>query len=171
MCYCCVSHADSRRRIAMPLRTNGVLVLALCALLAVASAADAAAADDATCSNGGDCSDGNPDSYLAETLEPQGLHKLWTSGVDIGSPHVSTKAFPAGDTLATGLWECTPGSWSITRTTTESFLVLRGRATLTNADGGWRIELAPGIWHVTPTGWSGRWEVTETIRKHFVLTP
>ena len=115
--------------------------------------------------------DPRPAAYLTVELEPQGTHKLWVAGVDAGSPQVSTKLFAPGNTLGTGLWECTPGSWSITRSNTESFLVLKGRATLTNADGGLRVELAAGVWHTTPAGWSGRWEVHQTVRKVFVLTP
>ena len=112
-----------------------------------------------------------PPAYLAEVLEPQGLHKLWVEGEDRGLPKVSTKLFEQGNTMGAGLWECTPGSWSITRDTTESFLVLQGKATLTEADGRLRVELRPGMWHTTPSGWNGRWEVKETVRKMFVLSP
>jgi len=112
-----------------------------------------------------------PGSYLTELLDPQGTHKKWVSGVDVGSPQVSTKQFDAGNTCGTGLWECTPGSWTILRDTTESFLVLAGTGSITNADGSFRVELKPGVWHTTPSGWEGRWEVTETVRKLFILTP
>ena len=105
------------------------------------------------------------------TLEPQGIHKLWVKGKDSGSPQVSTKVFEPGNTLGAGLWECTPGSWSITRDTTETFLVLQGKALLTEADGSLRVELRPGVWHTTPSGWTGSWSVEETVRKMFVLSP
>ena len=113
----------------------------------------------------------HPLQYLALQLEPQGMHKLWRDGVDIGAPQVSTELFEPGNTLGSGVWECTPGSWTITRSNTESFLVLRGRATLTNSDGSIRVVLYPGVWHTTPAGWSGRWVVKQTVRKLFVLTP
>ena len=116
------------------------------------------------------CTDDLPASYLTEKLEPQGTHKLWVEG-NSGPPQVSTKLFSPGNTLGTGLWECTPGSWHITRSTTESFLVLKGKATITNADGSMRAALTPGVWHTTPASWSGHWEVHETVRKLFVLTP
>lgn len=107
--------------------------------------------------------------YLSESLEPQGVHKLADPD---SSPMVSTKQFPMpGNTEGAGLWECTPGTWHITRTTTETFLVLAGRATLTEADGSVRVQLEPGLWHTTPAGWIGRWEVHEATRKLFVLTP
>ena len=108
-----------------------------------------------------------PANYLTERLEPQGVHKLADPG---STPMVSTKAFPPGNTGGAGLWECTPGTWHITRTTTESFLVLAGKATLTEADGSVRVQLEPGLWHTTPAGWSGKWEVHETVRKMFVVT-
>ena len=130
-------------------------------LLLLATLHAAAAQDDT-------CADNIPASYLQEILEPQGRHKLADPGTD---PMVSTKLFPPGNTLGTGLWECTPGTWSITRTNTEAFLVLAGRATLTNADGTPRVSLEPGVWHTTPNGWRGKWEVTETVRKLFIITP
>ena len=111
---------------------------------------------------------GVPASYLEEVLEVQGTHALADRGT---TPQVSTKQFPPGNTLGAGLWECTPGTWKITRTNTESFLVLAGAAMLTEADGSPRVALAPGVWHTTPSGWSGRWVVTETVRKMYVLSP
>ena len=109
-----------------------------------------------------------PADFVSMPLEPQGVHKLADQG---SMPMVSTKLFPPGNTGGAGVWECTPGAWHITRTTTETFLVLSGRATITNADGSLRVELVPGVWHTTPSGWSGRWDVTSTLRKMFVLTP
>lgn len=109
-----------------------------------------------------------PDNYLSATLEPQGIHKLADTGSE---PMVSTKQFPPGNTLGTGLWECTPGSWHIKRTTGESFLVLKGKATIYEEDGTTvRAELRPGLWHTTPVGWTGQWIVTETVRKMFIVT-
>lgn len=109
-----------------------------------------------------------PANYLSERLQPHGVHKLADPS---STPMVSTKLFPPGNTDGAGLWECSPGTWHITRATTETFLVLAGRATLTEADGSVRVRLEPGVWHTTPAGWSGRWEVHETTRKLFVLTP
>ena len=109
-----------------------------------------------------------PQNYLIEPLEPQGVHKLADPGSE---PLVSTKVHSPGNTLGAGLWECTPGTWHITRDTSETFLVLSGKATLTNADGSLRVQLVPGVWHTTPAGWSGKWEVLSTIRKMFVVTP
>ena len=117
------------------------------------------------------CKEPPPDSFLSVPLQPQGTHALWVDGVDVGSPQVSTAtALSAGNTLGAGLWECTPGSWTITRRTSETFLVLKGEAVLQDADGSHRATLTPGMWHTTPSGWTGRWEVTKTIRKLYVLS-
>jgi enamine deaminase RidA (YjgF/YER057c/UK114 family)/uncharacterized cupin superfamily protein len=116
----------------------------------------------------GTASVATPVDFASMPLEPQGVHKLADPG---STPMVSAKLFPSGNTGGAGVWECTPGTWHITRTTTETFLVLSGRATITNSDGSLRVELAPGVWHTTPSGWSGKWEVTSTLRKMYVLTP
>lgn len=109
-----------------------------------------------------------PSNYLTVQLEPRGVHKLADPD---SNPQVSRNEFPPGNTLGTGLWECTPGTWNIVRDTSETFLVLKGKATITEADGTLRVELVPGLWHTTPSGWSGRWEVTETVRKLYMVTP
>lgn len=101
-----------------------------------------------------------PDSFLSVPLQPQGTHALWVDGVDFGLPQVSTAtSLNAGNTLGAGLWECTPGSWKITRTTSETFLVLKGEAVLQDADGSHRATLAPGMWHTTP----GMWHTTPSL--------
>jgi len=67
-----------------------------------------------------------------------------------------------------GLWECTPGGWTITdRPDTETVRILSGRARLTDA-GGASVELSAGDVLVLPKGWSGRWDILETVRKLFV---
>lgn len=112
-----------------------------------------------------------PQEYLHSTnLISQGRHKLADDG---SNPMVSVQKFADDKALMqTGLWECTPGSWHITRTTSESLLVLKGKATLYEADGSTvRVVLTPGVWHNTPAGWKGQWIVEETIRKLFIVTP
>ena len=47
---------------------------------------------------------------------------------------------------------------------------MHGRGTLTDKADGRKTELVPGTWHTLPTGWSGRWDITETLRKMYVLT-
>jgi hypothetical protein len=90
------------------------------------------------------------------------------AGADTGSPTTRTLVLFANGPVACGVWECTPGGWAIeNRPNTEVVHVLRGAATLTDADGT-AHALVAGDAHVLPKGWSGRWDVTETVRKLWV---
>ncbi|WP_395672031.1 cupin domain-containing protein [Phenylobacterium sp.] len=70
--------------------------------------------------------------------------------------------------LRMGVWECSPGRFTVKRTTTEICQILSGRATLTAADGT-TMELSPGSNFVLPVGWEGQWQVHELIRKIFIV--
>ena len=84
---------------------------------------------------------------------------------------VKLKAFDAGNTKGAGVWECAPGGFPVVnRPSTETVLILKGKGTITNADGS-KVELTPGMWHTLPTGWTGRWDIDETLRKLYVITP
>lgn len=108
-----------------------------------------------------------PGSFLAEKLECKGLRP----GADTGNPIMSVKAFSPGNTKGAGLWECKPGGFPVVRRpTTETVLILSGKGTITNDDGT-KVPLEPGTWHTLPTGWTGRWDVHETLRKLYVITP
>jgi uncharacterized cupin superfamily protein len=93
------------------------------------------------------------------------------AGADRGDPRTSGRVFQdAADGLPeVGVWECTPGSWTIERRAdTETVQILSGRARMTDADGT-VTELGPGDVLVLPRGWSGRWEILETVRKLYVI--
>lgn len=90
-------------------------------------------------------------------------------GADSGDPVMSGRIFYEADGVQIGLWECTPGGWAIeNRPDTETVRILAGRARLTNADGTC-VELTAGDALVLPKGWSGRWDIVETVRKHYVI--
>ncbi len=98
-------------------------------------------------------------------LEPLGPR----AGFDSGGPQTSGITFFSGHGVEVGVWECTPGGWAIVdRPTTETMMLLGGTATITPADGE-PVELGEGDVFVLPKGWSGRWDVTETVRKLYVL--
>ncbi len=98
-------------------------------------------------------------------LEPLGPRV----GFDSGDPQTSGVTFFEGHGVSVGVWECTPGGWAIVdRPTTETMLLLGGAATITPADGE-PVDLVEGDVFVLPRGWSGRWDVTETVRKLYVL--
>lgn len=90
------------------------------------------------------------------------------SGADSGEPMTWTLVLHDAPPINCGIWECTPGGWTITnRPNTEIIHVLRGRARITDADGSVR-HLGAGSVVVLPAGWSGRWDIDETIRKVYV---
>lgn len=98
-------------------------------------------------------------------LEPLGPR----AGADSGDPQTSGITFFSGHGVEVGVWECTPGGWAIVdRTTTETMLLLGGTVTITPADGE-PVELGEGDVFVLPKGWSGRWDITDTVRKLYVL--
>jgi uncharacterized protein len=73
-----------------------------------------------------------------------------------------------GNGAETGIWECTPGPSRWLLETNEFVQVLAGRMTVT-ADGGEPLELAAGDAVTFPKGWSGTWDITETLRKAYVI--
>jgi len=85
-----------------------------------------------------------------------------------------TKHYPfdkteIGNLLGAGIWESTPGGFPIKeRENTETIYIISGTAMITNKDGT-TYELGPGCWHTLPTGWSGRWDITSTLRKLYLL--
>jgi uncharacterized protein len=102
---------------------------------------------------------------LGGELEPTGPRQ----GFDSGDPQTSTIVFFEGHGVSVGVWECTPGGWPIVdRPDTETMLLLRGAVTITPL-GGEPVDLEEGDVFVLPRGWSGRWDVTETVRKLFVV--
>lgn len=91
------------------------------------------------------------------------------TGADSGDPQTAGRVFYDGNGIQVGLWQCTPGGWSIQdRPDHETVQILSGRARLTNADGS-SVELTTGDVLTLPKGWSGRWDVLETVRKLFII--
>jgi uncharacterized cupin superfamily protein len=106
-----------------------------------------------------------PDAELTGELEDWGPR----IGADSGSPMMSGRIFHEADGFQVGVWECTPGGWSIeNRPDSESVRILAGRARLTDVDGDAAL-LGPGDVLVLPKGWSGRWDILETVRKVYVV--
>ena len=98
-------------------------------------------------------------------LEPLGLR----AGADSGEPETSGITFFSGHGVDVGVWECTPGGWAIVnRPNTETKMMLEGTVTITPADGE-PVELTEGDVFVLPKGWSGRWDITETVRKFYII--
>ena len=112
-----------------------------------------------------------PSSWSEATLTRSGLRK----GYDAGMPYTAVQPFSSaikGNLNGAGLWSCERGGFPVkNRTTTETVLILEGTATITDDKDGKKHHLKPGTWHTLPSGWSGRWDVTEKLRKLYILTP
>ncbi len=111
-------------------------------------------------------------SVSAETSVVIGQLQDWgpRTGADSGAPMMSGRVLYQGPGVEVGIWRCTPGGWAIVdRPDTESVLILEGRAQITDASG-LMVELTAGSALVLPAGWSGRWDILETVVKHYVTT-
>jgi len=92
------------------------------------------------------------------------------AGADSGNPLLRTLPVDPGNSAQTGIWECQPGGWPvIDRPDTEVCYILSGRATLTDDESGQQVEISTGSFVVLPVGWTGRWDVTGTVRKVYVI--
>lgn len=69
---------------------------------------------------------------------------------------------------SSGIWECTPGPSRWALTTHEFVHLLSGRMVVT-PDGGEAVELGAGDTMVFPRGWTGTWDITERLRKLYVI--
>ncbi|KWE60698.1 cupin domain-containing protein [Burkholderia sp. MSMB2157WGS] len=70
---------------------------------------------------------------------------------------------PCGQ-FSCGIWECTPGRWTIEYDESEYCEMLSGVAIVRDADGRERV-LRAGDRFVIPPGFRGTWEVVEACRK------
>ena len=100
-----------------------------------------------------------------QTLTPVGQR----AGADEGDPQVSIAELYDDGVSDVGVWECTPGSWPIeNRADTETVYVLSGEGVIENQDGS-TLSIKEGSVFVLPKGWSGRWRITQTLRKIYVI--
>ncbi len=70
--------------------------------------------------------------------------------------------------LYAGIWEATPGCWSISYDEWEYFRVISGYSIVTEEDGE-PVHLRAGDSMILRPGFKGRWEVVETTRKDYVI--
>lgn len=112
----------------------------------------------------------NAASVSAETAAAIRQLEDWgpRAGADSGTPIMSGRVLYEAGGVEVGIWRCTPGGWAIVdRPDTESVLILEGRARITDASGA-SVELTAGSALILPAGWSGRWDILETVVKHYV---
>jgi uncharacterized cupin superfamily protein len=83
---------------------------------------------------------------------------------------LGTYAMSNANNVNTGVWECTPGEFTVaSRPNTESIVILSGRVRLTDLDSNVVTELTAGDAAVLELGSSVKWEVLETTRKFYVI--
>lgn len=70
-------------------------------------------------------------------------------------------------TLASGIWECTPGTFRWVHAD-ETLCLVSGSVTVT-PEGGEAFDIRPGDMVFFPEGTRTQWKVTETVRKAFHL--
>lgn len=91
------------------------------------------------------------------------------AGADRGDPQVSVKEVSNDGAISVGVWECAPGGWPVVdRGDTEVATIISGAGIVTDADGTERPLTAGSVITLTK-GWSGRWDITETLRKVYVI--
>jgi uncharacterized protein len=67
-----------------------------------------------------------------------------------------------------GVWESTPGKWRVSYSENEFCHITRGKVTIDSDDGA-RWTFAAGDSFVIPAGFCGVWNVTEELRKLYVV--
>lgn len=89
-------------------------------------------------------------------------------GADIATTYLNVFSGTAAS-LDVGIWETDPGRsrWEFTENG-EAIYVISGRMTVTE-DGAEPLEVLPGDLVIFPVGWHGYWEVTEPLKKVYVI--
>jgi uncharacterized protein len=67
-----------------------------------------------------------------------------------------------------GVWECTAGTAYYVQEQHEVVQIQSGLVTVT-PDGGEPAVLGPGDAAVFPRGWAGTWQISQTLRKLYVV--
>lgn len=113
------------------------------------------------------------DYFRVDLLTPKGPRRDQGSLVDVGDPcDFSRPLVPdtQWSNARVGSWACTEGGWDSPklRPTTETFLVVEGAGSVTDADGMIH-PFGPNDVVVLPKNWNGRWDVTQGIHKLWVV--
>ena len=85
-----------------------------------------------------------------------------------GSPAMKTWVLhtSADGNMASGIWECTKGSYHATYSAYEYVVLIAGRITIT-PDGGTPVAVKAGDAFVVEHDFKGTWTIEEDVRKHF----
>ncbi|MEN9894956.1 MAG: hypothetical protein RIR97_808 [Pseudomonadota bacterium] len=85
-----------------------------------------------------------------------------------GNPQFRTWNFEEREGLYAGIWESTPGKWTISYDEWEYFHILEGNSVVTSDDGQ-VFNLKAGDRMVLRPGFKGTWEVIQTTVKDYVI--
>jgi len=92
------------------------------------------------------------------------------AGADSGDPQLRTLVAEHGAQGNIGFWECTPGGWPVVdRPDTEVAYILSGSGKITDDSTGDVNSIGAGDLVILPVGWTGRWDITDTVRKAYVI--
>ena len=87
-----------------------------------------------------------------------------------GEPFESELVMSKDDVTETGIWEVTPGVCRGSKIGMWEYMhFVSGAGTITDESGN-VTEIRPGVACFIPDGWTGVWNVTETVRKTFVIS-
>ncbi|OYU38504.1 MAG: cupin [Pseudorhodobacter sp. PARRP1] len=90
------------------------------------------------------------------------------SRVLAGDPVHTTWNIEDRDGLYCGLWQSTPGTWTVSYSEWEYVYIHAGHSVLTDANGT-QTTLKAGDSFIIRPGYSGSWQVIETTLKDYVI--
>lgn len=103
---------------------------------------------------------------IADQLTPAGQR----AGADSGDPQLRTLVAEHQAQGNIGFWECQPGGWPVVdRQDTEVAYILSGAGTISDDATDITYDIVAGDLLVLPVGWSGRWDISETVTKVYVI--
>jgi uncharacterized protein len=87
-----------------------------------------------------------------------------------GNPTTTTHNYftDATGCFFSGIWESTPGKWTIDYSENELCYLIEGKATLTDADGH-AETFGSGSAFIIPAGFKGSWETIEKLKKYYAI--
>lgn len=91
------------------------------------------------------------------------------AGATAGEPHEAALVLHKDDELEIGIWECSPGRFPGVRSGYNELMVFTKGAGAITPQGGDPLPLQPGTVYPTLDGWVAEWDVTETVRKVYVI--
>lgn len=104
---------------------------------------------------------------IVPTVEPE-VSSPDPQKVIAGNPVHTTWNLEERDGLYCGIWQSTPGKWTISYDEWEYCRILEGVSVISQDDGD-AVTVRAGDSFVLRPGFKGSWEVIETTRKDYVI--